>query len=336
MNVTNKLLYLRLIAAMLFMVLISITSNINNQQIHTPLKDPLLTYSSANSSFTLSGRQLWETEVPQIQEVVIGQSCRKMHLAQWHNPPTQRDRPLIVVLNSNGEYHFGSMAIALAKWAVENGWVFIHPSYCSDNGRSSKPAVSAPENVYRALQYAMKHASVDSSRVYITGLGSGALAALYTVLVYPELFAAVSIWGLGSEDGRGDRPDSSGILNFDLIQSSWPEKISKLNSLIDAGKTALYIAHGIDDTVYSALNSVKLFGVFGEEGSLSVQDHRYIAGSEKHSHRAVFADSLYSKAGVDLVFRKEHNSVRLSLFRGGQDIVYNACLYWMAQQSSAN
>ena len=48
--------------------------------------------------------------------------------------------------------------------------------------------------------------------------------------------------------------------------------------------------------------------------------------------RGEFPDSLYTDAGLRLLFEKVSKTVTLKIFDGKHDVIYNAGLYWLSKQ----
>jgi pimeloyl-ACP methyl ester carboxylesterase len=86
---------------------------------------------------------------------------------------------------------------AVANWAIENKWVFIHPFFRGPNSVGNTQSMGsdyAVQDIVDAVNYAKSHANVDATRIYLFGQSGGGHMALLMAGRHPEIWAGVSVW----------------------------------------------------------------------------------------------------------------------------------------------
>ncbi|KAM0193058.1 hypothetical protein ACHAPI_008007 [Fusarium lateritium] len=117
--------------------------------------------------------------------------------AAWTNAP------IIVGLHGcNGtaqEYYLDSDLTSLAK---KKGVILIYPSLthdrqCWDAGSSislKRDGGGDPTSIVQMVKYTIKRHKANKKRVFIVGTGSGAMLGNVLAAIYPDVFAAVSVY----------------------------------------------------------------------------------------------------------------------------------------------
>lgn len=292
----------------------------------------------------------WPREV---QEVSIHSTADgSTQPALFWEAPGDGERPLLVALHSwSGDYR-QTTGIAYATRCLERRWHFLHPNF---RGVNSCPAATCSDlavtDVLDAVEFARRHARVDDRRIYLVGVSGGGMAALQVLAKAPALWAGVSAWASISdlaawhaetkarnlsytpqiETSCGGPPGANAAADFQY----WNR--SPIHFLAHASAVPLDINAGIRD---------------GHEGSVPISHSLHAFNALAHPadrlpesaiadlvRDAQVAPALRSKQhdplyGANIVlFRRESGPVRITLFDGGHEIIYDAALAWLERQS---
>ena len=278
-------------------------------------------------------------------------------LVIWHCPESAaRDVqgqgvPLLVYLHSwSGGFEQGVSLIGLAK---KMGWVLVAPDFRGPNNRPEACASElASQDILDAVDYAKKHARIDSSRIILLGGSGGGHMALVMAARAPQVWAGVSAWVPISDLAAWHAESTARKTNYAkmLEQScggppsptteSEYRKRSPLFHLAAAKAVPLDINTGIHD---------------GHTGSVPVSHSLYafnaLAAASGHPERKVSeADirsmvkeqkipaALASETQTDperqkpVLFRRIASQARITVFEGGHDSEPAAAIAWLARQ----
>lgn len=297
----------------------------------------------------------WGRDVPQVRTVRIPSSADGTEQpALFHDPGAGEERPLLVALHSWSDNFMQKAGIPYARWAVQNGWVFIHPDF---RGVNNTPQATVSElaiqDILDALEYAKKNARVDASRVYLVGFSGGAMSALVMVGKHPELWTAVSAWvpvydlndwfhynrvhqpkrhyvsHITASCGGEPKPGSEAAQDCAHRSPSAHLKGAR-------GKNVrVQIAVGVADDYVPPSHSLRAFNALAAtEDMFSKEDTRFI-----DEHGRLPAQLMGKRAGNPgsgyawprLFERTSHNAT-LVLFEGRHDIYYEIALGWLSRQ----
>ncbi len=303
------------------------------------------------------GTASWETSAPQVKTIEITSSADgEAQPALFYDSGTDRKKPLLVVLHSWSQDYRQKYSIPYAVWSVAMDWVFIHPDYRGvfDNPRATGSEL-AVQDIVDAVEYATKHANVDTSRVYLVGFSGGAMTALIMAGRYPDLWDAVVAWVpvynltdwyeyVTGFPGRHYKDhiiaSCGGIPRAGSAAAKECDRRSPSSYLKNArGKRLrVYLAHGIDDDFALPGNSLRAFNDLADpKDGISDEDIRYIDSMKRIPDKLAggreYSDERYRDAGKPLLFRKTSGNAIVSLFQGRHDVLYNAGLQWLNQQS---
>jgi acetyl esterase/lipase len=278
-------------------------------------------------------------------------------LVIWHCPESAaRDVqgqgvPLLVYLHSwSGGFEQGVSLIGLAK---KMGWVLVAPDFRGPNNRPEACASElASHDILDAVDYAKKHARIDSSRITLLGGSGGGHMALVMAARAPQVWAGVSAWVPISDLAAWHAESTARKTNYAkmIAQScggppsptteSEYRKRSPLFHLAAAKNVPLDINTGIHD---------------GHTGSVPVSHSLYafnaLAAASGHPERKVSeADirsmvkeqkipaALASETQTDperqkpVLFRRIASQARITVFEGGHDSEPAAAIAWLARQ----
>ncbi|MCB1237932.1 MAG: prolyl oligopeptidase family serine peptidase [Verrucomicrobiae bacterium] len=261
--------------------------------------------------------------------------------------------PLLVALHTwSSDYRQAGGEALYARWCQDRGWVFIHPNFRGPN-RAPEALGSdlAIADIRAAVEFAKSVAAVDESRIYAVGVSGGGHITQLLAGRAPEIWAGISSWcGISDiaawhadttaagrakyardiERALGGPPDSSPARAEDARHRS------PLTWLENAAGVPLDLAAGLDD---------------GRSGSVpfthSLRAWNAVAPADARlSEEAIAAfyetrqpppgvgspveDALYGKRPP--VFRLVRDNTRVTIFRGGHEIVHEAALNWLAAQ----
>jgi len=263
-------------------------------------------------------------------------------------------RPLLVGLHTwSGSYTQAGGQTVYARWCIEKDWHFIHPDF---RGPNWTPDACGSEKVVQdiidAVNHMTAHHNVDTRRVYLVGGSGGGHAALLMAGRAPQIWAGVSAWvpisdihiwwkqkdaGKHSEYARhiekavGGRPDESSEARQKCVKRSpntYLQKASSVSLDINAG-----VADGHSGGSVPFTHSLYAFNqVVSEKSRIDpelIQDFYRRQALPAGVEKAV-VDSLYGEKTV--IFRNVYKNARVTIFKGGHEIVHHAALNWLSQQ----
>lgn len=302
----------------------------------------------------MSKAEAWKKAAPQVQSVMIKSSADgSLQPSLFYDSGSHHKKPLLLVLHSWSADYIQPFSIPYGIWAIENDWVFIHPNFRGDFDNPDAGASElAIQDVLDALEYAKKNARVDENRVYLAGFSGGGMMTLNMVGRYPQLWTAAVAWVpvydlvAWYETTRHATHDYSRDIERCCGGAPLPGTPAALECAKRSPKTYLanargkgvqvYIATGIKDRFVPPDHSLRAFNALADEGDRFTEvEIAEIVDQYKIPDRMAgdYYDSLYAAAGIKLLLEKTSNGVTLKIFEGTHDVVYNAGLLWLSQQS---
>ncbi|GEM_PF-415042 len=295
----------------------------------------------------------WKKAVPEVSIVSMKSSHdRTSQPALFYDSGSQREKPLLIVLHSWSEDYLQSFGIPYGLWAVRNDWVFVQPDF---RGAFTNPLSTASElavsDILDALEYAVKNARVDETRVYLAGFSGGGMAALLMAGRFPDKWAGVVSWGAVYDlvdwysHTKGAAHDYSSQIASSCGGPPLPgtphesecRKRSPSAYLENArGKVPVYIAVGAEDSFVPPAHSLRAFNDLADEKDRFPGDEiEYI--SKQHALPSALghgrhSDRLFEDAGVPFLYERKSGGAVLKIYKGSHDVVYNAGLAWLAGQ----
>ncbi|HUU29283.1 MAG TPA: prolyl oligopeptidase family serine peptidase [archaeon] len=278
----------------------------------------------------------------------------------WAPPTGLGPRPLLVALHTWSGDYLQDTSVPYLRWCAEKSWVFIHPDFRGPNNNpSAAGSLAATQDILDAVSFARDSAHVDSSRIYLAGASGGGHMALLTAGREPEIWAAVSAWVpvtdlaawyaecLGREEGYaryssdlaascGGAPGDSGE-----VDSQYRLR-SPLTVLGQAQGLPIEISAGIEDGHTGSVpvsHTLRAFNLLAEtngmpEKRLTREQIEFFVNSREVPQELkgeVENDPAYGERAV--LFRRTAGPVRVTIFKGGHEIIYEAALAWLVAHS---
>jgi poly(3-hydroxybutyrate) depolymerase len=264
-------------------------------------------------------------------------------------------RPLLVALHTwSDDFKQEGGQPLFGDWCIQNEWFMIHPNF---RGKNRTPSALGSElavaDIVSAVDYMKSKYNVDENRIYLVGVSGGGHMSLLMAGRHPEIWAGVSAWcGISdiqawweqkSEDGP-ERYASEiekacgGKPGIDLEATKQARARSPLSYLENAGSVNLDINHGIDDGRKGSVpftHSLNAFNLLIPESdriskeliNAFYETQKVPDGLESDP----LNDPVYGKKHP--IFRKVTPTARITIFKGGHEIIHEAALNWLNQQA---
>ncbi|MHC4482805.1 MAG: alpha/beta hydrolase family protein, partial [Planctomycetota bacterium] len=115
----------------------------------------------------------WPKKVREIRYISAADST--LQPALFYAPKTRaKAAPLLVALHTWSGNYTQKMSIPYAEWCIKKGWFFIHPHFRGPNWtKEATGSELVVADIISAVDYAKRHADVDSSRIYLVGASGG-------------------------------------------------------------------------------------------------------------------------------------------------------------------
>lgn len=321
----------------------------------TLLGNPLTTLVLAalvSSMITADAQNRWSRKVKETYYPSSADNSEQLSLV-YAPKKVEGDRPLLVALHtwSNDFLQEGGQPL-FGDWCIQNDWFMIHPNF---RGRNRNPKAMGSDlavaDIVSAVEYMKSKYSIDEKRIYLCGTSGGGHMSLLMAGRHPEIWAGVSAWCAitdiqawweqKSADGPeryareiekacGGRPDT------DPAAAEQCRLRSPLTYLANAGSVNLDINHGIDDGRKGSVpftHSLYAYNrVVTGPDALSQEDIDFIYATQKVPEhlQSTIKDPVYGRKKP--LFRKSTDTCRITLFKGGHEIVHEAALNWLKLQ----
>jgi pimeloyl-ACP methyl ester carboxylesterase len=297
-------------------------------------------------SVDLSG---WPEEIKEISYFCSGDSS--FQPALYFCPDSDNPRPLLVALHTWSGDYTQETSVPFADWCIKNDWIFIHPDF---RGVSNKPeATGSPlaiQDIKDAVSWVNKKSSVDLTRIYLVGASGGGFAGLLAASYYPEIWTAISVWvplvdleswyyeGLERNNNYPAMVDSScGGKPGESEEIDWQYKIrSPKTHLFKAIDVPIDLNAGIFDGHEGSVpvhHSIWAFNILADStDQISKDQESFIVNNSRIPVilQETISDPSYGKR-IPL-FRRKSRNVRLTIFKGGHEIIAEAALKWLSLQ----
>jgi acetyl esterase/lipase len=291
----------------------------------------------------------WPSEVKEIKYKCSADDS--MQAAMFYAPKTDKPVPLLVNLHTWSGGYTQISGKACARWCIEKGWVYIHPDF---RGPNWPPQAMGSELVVQdiidAVKYAKSSASVNNDRIYLIGGSGGGYASLLMAGRAPEIWAGVSAWcpisDLKKWHAECKKAGRSYYKHIEKACQGEPDsnnkaaeeckKRSAITYLKKAAKVPLDISTGIHDGHTGSVPVSHTLEAFNAVATaidrISEKDITYFVEKEAvPPHlKEKLSDPLYGKNTP--LFRKISGNVRVTIFEGGHNILYNPGLLWLEKQ----
>ena len=292
----------------------------------------------------------WPDQVREVRYVSSADDSYQR--AMFYSPMSGGKVPLLVGLHSWSANYKQDLSIPYANWCVDKKWVLIAPDFRGPNNKSTATGSElVVADILSAVEFAKTHANVDCERVYLVGVSGGGYASLLMAGRYPEMWTAVSAWVPISDleqwyvqcrqEGRhyadeiaascGGKPGESKKVDEQYV------KRSAISYLKNATSVKLDINAGIHDGHTGSVpisHSLLAFNeVCKEQDKIGSEDIEFFVKNEKvpADLAGEYNDPTYGDKKV--LFRRRSGNVRVTIFEGSHEIVYEAALNWLNRQN---
>jgi len=294
----------------------------------------------------------WPVQVREIRHASADDP--KGQPALFYAPKSKTPVPLLVGLHTwSADYRQANPGAQYATWCIDKGWAFIHPNF---RGPNRTPGACGSDLVVKdilaAVDYAKTHANIDASRIYLVGVSGGGHAALLMAGRAPDVWAGVSAW-VGISDLKawhaeckkakrkyardielscGGAPGASKAVDRQYAQRS---PLTHLPAARKAG-VPLDINTGIKDGHSGSVpvsHSLRAFNaVAAPPDRIAETDIATITRTaEVPTHLKLKISARHYGPKIPLM-RKTSGPARVTVFKGGHEIVVAAALNWLAGQ----
>lgn len=261
-----------------------------------------------------------------------------------------RGRPLLVALHGWSSDH-NLVARPYGDWCIDQDWVLMYPGF---RGPNDRPEACGSElvvaDILGTVAYARQAAGIDESHVYLMGGSGGGHLAMLMAGRAPQVWAGVSAW-VGISDiqqwyyemlkaERGYATMTAQVCGGVPEPGSAAEEQCRLRSpltyLPAAGALPLDIAAGIHDGHTGSVPISHSFQPFNRlaqpQDRVRDEQIRIFVEQERVPDELVAAvdDPDYGERQV--LFRRQSNRVRITIFEGGHEIIYEPALHWLSKQ----
>ena len=311
-----------------------------------------------------SGAAVWAGSATGADSLLGGDSVRTIKYpsaadssnqpAIFYAPESKTPVPLLVGLHTwSANYRQVAGRCPYGRWCIRNDWAFIGPDFRGPNKRPEACGSQlAVDDIVSAVKYAQKVANIDANRIYLVGASGGGHMSLLMAGRAPEIWAGVSAWaGISDlkawhgecvkakrkyakdiEKSCGGPPGKSDKVDLEYKNRSpltWLANAKKAGVNLDIS-TGIYDGHKGSVPVSHTLRA---FNAVAEPADrISDADIAYMTEkAEVPTHlRKKISDRDYREK-IPLM-RKTSGAARVTIFKGGHEIVPVAALTWLSKQ----
>lgn len=304
--------------------------------------------SSAQVACTVANGE-WPTAVKEIS--YLSSADKTQQPALFYAPPQRKPQPLLVAMHSwSGDYKQDT-SVVYARWCLTHNWAFIHPNFRGPNQRAEATGSELViQDVLSAIEYAKQNAAVDESRIYLMGVSGGGHLALLLAGRAPEVWAGVSAWApitdltawyheskqAGRRYAENIVKSCGGIPAPGTAAEKECVKRSPLTYLVSANQVPIDINAGIHDGHTGSVpisHSLRAFNLLAAAADqLSEEQIQHFVSTQKIPPSLPVAKGNLFSAQKPILFRRQSNRARITIFEGGHEADYEAGLEWLAQQ----
>lgn len=292
----------------------------------------------------------WPAGVAVVQITSSGDQSKQPML--FFAPKTGEPRPMVILLHQWGGDYLYRGGIPVARWCIAKNWIFAQPDF---RGPNTRPEAMGSDlviaDIASVVEYAKTHATVDRSRIFLMGASGGGHASLLAAGRLPGVFRAVSAWVPITDlvAWHAQTKNSSHRKYASNIESACGGPISPdsdaerqaihrspLTHLAKAAGTAFDLNAGIHDGHDKAAvpisHTLRAFNLLAlPKDAIAPSEIEFLTNeaSVPEKLRFIGSDASYGKKAV--LFRRESNNVRVTLFEGGHELIPSAALTWLEQ-----
>jgi dienelactone hydrolase len=276
---------------------------------------------------------------------------KTLQSAYYYTPDATEPRPLLVGLHPWSSGYTSSFGIDYANWCIQKGWVFIYPDF---RGPNTNPKATGSEyvvaDIISAVSYAKQQDLVDESRIYLIGVSGGGHCSLLMAGRAPGIWAGVSAWvpiysvvdwyNDCTERGNKYAVDTVNSIGGVPVAGSSAEAEALMRSPCSYLSNAIGFPVDINAGIHDGhTGSVPIRHTLQAFNHLAKPSHRlteaqidYFVKNQAvpQGCKTAVADPLYGEKKV--LFRRQSNNARVTIFEGGHEIIPIAALTWLAKQ----
>ena len=293
--------------------------------------------------------EVWPTEVREVS--YTSSADKSSQSALFYSPDGTQARPLLVALHTWSSNYRQKQSIPYAGWCIRKGWILIHPNF---RGPNLRPEATGSDlvvaDILDAVAYAQRSAHVDKSRIYLVGLSGGGYTSLLMAGRAPEIWAGVSAWvpiadlqawyyemlKPGRKSEKGVVESCGGVPSPGSLAAKECLRRSPVSYLARAKDVPIDINAGIFDGHTGSVpisHSLRAFNLLAAESDkLSEADIEYFVNEAKVPTQLQSTKLTEMYGRKKLLFRRQSQSARVTIFDGGHEIDFEAALGWLSAQ----
>ncbi len=333
-------------------VLLSLTER-NRMKSHSnsPLNLIVLLLANMACVSKVYGQEVigWPAQVRAIQ--YFSSADNSLQPSLFYDPGGDEPKPLLIALHSwSGDYTQANPAYG--DWCIAKGWVLMHPNF---RGVNQRPEACGSElvvqDILSAVEYAKKNCKIDENRIYLIGTSGGGYNSLLMAGRAPEIWAGVSAWcpiydlkawHAETEQRKlqytsmlekvcGGPPGASVAVDEQYrirSASAWLANAKNVNLSINTGITD---GHNGSVPVSQTLNAFNGVAAAADQIPSAVISEMIRSPEIPTTLRQEVNDELFQSKPA--IFRRVSGKTQVTIFQGGHDIIFEAGLGWLEQQS---
>ena len=268
----------------------------------------------------------------------------------FYDPGGPQPVPLLVALHTWSS-NYQQNEEPYATWCIAKRWVMVHPDFRGPNRRPEACGSElAVKDIVGAVDHACRVAPIDRTRIYLMGASGGGYASLLMAGRAPEIWAGVSAYvpifdlaawyheSVARKSGYakdavaccGGAPGSSRKADREFKRRSaktWLARAKNVSLDINAG-----IADGHTGSVPIS-HSLRAFNLLAapKDRLTDAEIDYFVRRQAVPRHlRQPIEDATYGDHPP--LFRRASRKVRVTIFQGGHDELFEAGLSWLEQQ----
>jgi predicted peptidase len=297
-----------------------------------------------NKNLNVTKSTSWPSQVQKI--TYLSTADNTYQPALFYNPKTITTKPLLVALHSWSNDYIHKLQIPAAEWCIKNDWVFIHPNFRGPNNNPNATGSDLViQDILSAVEYSKQSANIDVNRIYLIGASGGGYTALLMSGKHPDLWAGVSAWcpiydlknwyyecldrnlGYSSDilNSCGGVPGTSA--EFEYIARSPSSFLHNANNVKIDISTGMSDGHNGSVPVSHALLAYNSL----VDDKIPIETINYITNNAAipDELKQNYNDPDYTR---QILFRRQSQNARVTLFEGGHEILFEPALKWLAKQ----
>ncbi len=294
----------------------------------------------------------------ELEEVSILSSMDKTPQPAFAFAPDSPEKPipLLVVLHTwSGDYkQKGHIEVAL-KECRERKWALIHPNFRGPNW--TPEALGSPlavQDIVDAVEWMKQQHSIDTDRIYLTGVSGGGHMSMQMAGKHPEIWAGVSAWvGISDVAAWHSETKAAGRNYFKNVEKAVGgapgtsqqvdeqlKERSPLTWLARARSLPIDLNAGIHDGHTGSVPISQTFNAFNVLADANNQRPEKFTQSqiETMTKTQEIPQNLrftgpQEEREHEILLRRQAGPVRITIFEGGHEGDLPTAIQWLSMQS---